>query len=625
MSSSRQNVVHPDCTPTLHVTDIDCKHDHSTWSGGAVDQNDPKKWDQLWAQEGDTSWRKDALASVYDRIAFLVPPNNRVIDIGGGRGLLAERLRKEKGCSVEVWEHSDVAISACREKLIPSRGVDLEEAKFYPEVVGRTIVSTEVFEHISSASLDRLLKTLSTTKEPCFFSVPNDRLGPAEEPQHARKWTAIDFKRFLKKYFTDVRVEVLGPPARLPATTFPSDRGQPSFLLGIVNVRKEQTVSMCMPARDEAVDIEKCLASFMGFADEIVVGIDPRTTDNTRELAEKYADHVFELTELRGPVDEQVPEGGFHFAHARNQCMDRCTSDWIFMTEAHENLWKGADILLHLDTLIEPYVDVCHVLRTGGKPLHRQQWPFPWLCRNKPQFRYKRSTHNTLEYGNAPHIFVPQIKTLHERVHEKDVERQKQRKVQNRVKLMEDWLVNQNEWSLHYLGAEWREWDSEKAIHYFREYLNIGTSGALRYHTRLVLAKELGRLGRLNEAEEVLLAAPADDWSRIEHWIFLGDIAFDREEYERALTFYLYAATKRGPAPLSMWWVDLSMYSWIPSQRLAMTYSALGNLEKAHEWATALLSDYAENDAPEEFVREAEQNIRIITEAIHGQERAAAE
>lgn len=594
-------------------------------TGNAIDANDKKTWDTLWAEEGDETWRKSALSAVYDRIIHLTPPNSRVIDIGGGRGLLANLLREKKNCNPEVWEHSEVAAAACLKKMIPSRLIDLEEAQFYPETIGRVVVSTEVFEHLSAATLDRLMKAIAASKESCFFSVPNDRLGPAEEPQHARKWTAIDFKYFLKQYFTDVRVEVMGPPAKLPPALFPSDRGQPCFLLGIVNVRKEETVSMCMPARDEAADIEKCLASFMGFADEIVVGIDPRSKDATREIAEKYADHIFELTELLGPPGDEVPEGGFHFAHGRNQCMDRCTGDWIFMTEAHENLWKGADILLHLDKLIEKNVDVCHVLRTGGQPMLRQQWPFPWLCRNKLEFRYKRSTHNTLEYGNAPYVFVPQIRTLHERVHTKDLERQQQRKVQNREKLMEDWLENQNEWSLHYLGAEWREWDSEKAIEYLYEYLRIGTSGALRYHTRLILAKELGRLGRLDEAETVLLAAPADDWTRNEHWIFLGDISFDREAYEKALTFYLYAATKRGPAPLSMWWVDLSMYSWIPSQRLVMTYSALGNLNKAHEWATALLSDYAENDAPEEFVSEAEKNIRIITEACNGRVEQAAE
>lgn len=587
-----------------------------------VNHNKAEVWDRLWAQEGDDTWRKNSLSSVYDRISQLMPPKNRVIDVGGGRGLLCEKLRKEKNCTVEVWEHSEEAIQACREKLIPARGIDLEEVWSFPETVGRTIVSTEVLEHLSTNALHRLMEALSQSKEPCFFSVPNDRLGPAEEPQHARKWSAIDFKRFLLKYFPDARVEALGPPARL-GVAFPSDRGQPSFLLGICNMPRAQSVSMCMPARDEAADIEKCLASFVGYVDEIVVGIDPRSADATREIAEKYADTVFELTEVRGPAGDEVPEGGFHFAHARNQCMDRCTSDWIFMTEAHENLWKGEEILLHLEKLVPEDVDVCHVLRTGGRAPNRQQWPFPWLCRNKKEYRYKRSTHNTLEYGEAKYIFVPQIKTLHERVHEKDLERQKQRKVQNRTKLMEDWLVNQNEWSLHYLGAEWREWDSEKAIEYLYKYLEVGTSGALRYHTRLILAKELGRVGRLDEAEKVLLVAPSDDWSRIEHWIFAGDIAFDREEYTKALTYYLYAATKRGPAPLSMWWVDLAMYSWIPSQRLAMTYSALGNLNKAHEWATTLLSDYAETEAPPEFVSEAEDNVRIIEEAIHERQEAA--
>ncbi len=594
----------------------------------AVEANAAAAWNEIWKTPEGADWRPKALEAVYGRIAELVPPEVRVVDVGGGVGFLAERLRDEKRCGVSVWEHNAAAIAACRARGVSAREVDLETADM-PAVAGavwsgaEVVVATEVLEHLSDAALDRFFDRAPRGAR-CFFSVPNDRLGPDEEEQHARKWTALEFKRFLRRHFDHVRVEVLGPPARLPAERFPSDRGQPSFLLGVCGFPKAQTVSMCMPARDEEADVEKTLASFMGFCDELVVGIDPRSKDRTRELAEKYADVVFDLTELLGPPDEEVPEGGFHFAHARNQCMARCTSDWIFMTEAHEPLWKGHEVLLHLDE-VPADADVVQVLRTGGRAPNRQQWLFPWLCRNGKGFVYRRSTHNTLDYGGAAHVIVPQIKTLHERVHARDVARQKQRSIQNRAKLTEDWLEHGNEWSLHYLGAEWREHDPEKAVEYLREYLRVGTSGALRYHTRLVLAKELVRLGRTNEARDALHGAEREDWCRNEHWIFLGDLAYEDGNIEEAASLYEYALTKKGP-PLTAWWIDVAMFTWLPRQRLAMARSELGELPEALAHAEALLEIYAEMDAPEEFVLEAERNAKTIKEAIDGRhERAAAE
>lgn len=589
--------------------------------------NSPEKWNETWSKETEASWRECVLAPVYERISELMPHGVLVVDIGGGVGTLAAKLRDDNRCDVTVWEHNESALNACRAKGLEAKFNDLE---YVPEIAFRistpecSYVATEVLEHLSDAALSRLMTRIATSEQPCFFSVPNDRLGPDEEPEHARSWTAKTFLDYLHTYFEHARVEVLGPKWLNPG--FKSTRGQPSFLLGIVNMPKATKLSVCWPARDEAADMEKCLASYRGVADELVIGIDPRTKDNTRELAEKYADVVFELTELRGPPDDQTPEGGFHFAHARNQCMNRCTSPWIFMTEAHEPLVEGKDALLHLEQIPDA-ATVVNVVRQGGRPPHREQWLFPWLCRNRPDIRYARSTHNTLVYpDDVMVVTLPQVKTLHERVHAAALARKNQRAVQNRVKLMDDWVTTGNTWSLQYLGSEWRDHSPEKAVHYLREYLDVGKFGTLRYNTRLILARTLAELGRLDEAAEILHGGTADDWARIEHFIYLGDIVFETEQYEQARSFYEYAATRRGRAPLITLWVDLAFYSWIPAQRLAQTCAELGDLPAALHWAQEVLADFQKfgDDAPKALVDEAETNIRLIEEAIHGKERSIA-
>lgn len=591
--------------------------------------NTAEHWNKVWSNPETSDWRDDAMAPVYERILELAPKDKPIVDIGGGVGHFARRAQ-EKGFRVTVYEHNRAAVDACHAAGIQAVLVDLEErVPMIPS--GTTVVATEVLEHLSDKALELVLDAGWRAGGVCFFSVPNDRLTPAEEPEHVRSWTAKSFLDMLRVFWdtsNKARVEVLGKLARLDPSRFPSDRGQRSNLLGIVGFEKAVPVSLTMPVRDEAADLEECLASFRGFVDEIVIGVDPRTVDNTREIAAKYADKVFDLTpeQLRGPADkpeEWVPEAGIHFANARNVCIDACSHEWVFMTEGHEKLWKGGDVLLHLDQL-PAACRVVGVTRTGGPPLMRQQWLFPWLAKRAPDIRYERSTHNTLGYPDSTLVVsLPQIVTLHERVHEKDLARQKQRKVQNRIKLLDDWLRRGSEHSLHYLGAEWREWAPEKAIERFQQFLATGKHGALRYQTRLVLAKELARLGRGDEAIEALHGAEADDWTRKEHFVFLGDLWMERGEIERALTFYEYAAVNYGRLPVTTWFLDVALYTWMLAQRLVDCYAQLGRLSEAERWAKTLLDHLEGEAAPEAMIAEARANLTLITETIHGIEHAA--
>lgn len=589
--------------------------------------NSAENWDTLWTEEGLETWRAQALKDVYDRISQLIPADSKGFDVGGGVGVLASQLEENKNCDLEVWDISSVAVGTALALGLRARVVDLNDT--LPEIsADDVVVCTECLEHLPEATRDRLLRAAAKgRKGKAFFSVPNDRLGPDEEHQHTVKFTALEYKNYLLQYFDDVRVEVLGPRA-WPKPGFTSDRGQPSVLLGICGFPKKVKLSVCFPARNEAADIERCLASFRGFADDMAVGVDPRTTDNTWELAAKYAEKVFFLSSPQGDiasVGKKLNEKGVHFAWIRNQCLDKCDGPWIFMTEAHEPLVAGQDNLLHLDRLPEA-AKVVSVVRRGGPPAKRQRWAFPWLIKKDPKIRYIRSTHNTVDWPEGTYIVgMPQVQTLHERVHERDLARREQRKVQNRVDLMDDWLTNQNENSLFYLGSEWREFDdelkkkgiaSDRAMKYLKEFIVVNRSnGPLRYHTRLIVAKMLWQRGELEEAKDVLHLASRDDWSRIEHWMFLGDIAYQQGAIKEALQYYLYVSTQISNPPFTVWWIDEAFYSYLPAQRLAAVYGELGDFAKALYWAEKNIELLPE-ECPKEAFEEGEDVVEQIREAI---------
>ena len=88
-------------------------------------------------------------------------------------------------------------------------------------------------------------------------------------------------------------------------------------------------LSIGMIVKDEIRCIEKCLKALQplreAFPCELVIA-DTGSTDGTREVAERYADILFDFSW----IDD--------FAAARNAVMDRCSGTWYFSVDADEYL-----------------------------------------------------------------------------------------------------------------------------------------------------------------------------------------------------------------------------------------------------------------------------------------------
>lgn len=588
-------------------------------------------WDHLWEKEAEETWRTQALARVYARVQQIVSRIDsdsdargplHVVDVGGGVGALGQELRTLPNvAAVTVIDNSEVAVASARARGLLAERINLEEldeldlcALFETKI--DVWVSTECFEHLTAPIRAVLLGEMAGDSSCCgaLISVPNNRLGPDEEPQHTVKFTAVTLKSELQTYFDDVRVEVLGP-----------------YLLAVCGplAKKNFRLSATLPVRDEGHDLEPTLASLRGIADELVVGVDPRTSDNTWEVAAAYADKVFFLVDPMGPPTghtivecticngacrEYMGEQGINFGWARNQCIEQCTGEWIFMTEGHERLVAGDDVLRALDTILPKAARVGFVLRQGNG----QQWAFPWLFQNAPDIRFKRPVHNVLDFPEGTFcVTLGQVKTLHDRHHERGASRAKQRKAQNRSALLDDWLSRKSEASLFYLGQEWRDIDVTRALDRLEQFLIVSNNGVQKYQARLILAKEYMIQTRWKEAYAVLNACTADDWSRSEHFLWMGDIAYLNKEYEKARRFYTIAATAIGEPPITVWWIDLSFYSYLPAQRLAMVCGELGLLPEALAWCQRVV-ELLPDDSPPEAFAEARANVTLIEGALSG-------
>lgn len=85
------------------------------------------------------------------------------------------------------------------------------------------------------------------------------------------------------------------------------------------------TISLCMIVKNEAAILERCMDTVYDLVDEIII-VDTGSSDNTKEIAKKYTDKVYDFTW----IDD--------FAAARNFSFSKATMEYIYAPDADEIL-----------------------------------------------------------------------------------------------------------------------------------------------------------------------------------------------------------------------------------------------------------------------------------------------
>ena len=82
-------------------------------------------------------------------------------------------------------------------------------------------------------------------------------------------------------------------------------------------------ISVCIITKNEEKNIEKCLSAVSGYGFEIIV-VDTGSTDNTKKIAEKYADKVLDFTWIND------------FSAARNFSLSQASHDYVLILDCDE-------------------------------------------------------------------------------------------------------------------------------------------------------------------------------------------------------------------------------------------------------------------------------------------------
>ena len=147
-------------------------------------------------------------------------------------------------------------------------------------------------------------------------------------------------------------------------------------------------ISCFVIACNEADRIEACLASLSGWVDQLIV-LDSGSSDGTVEIAEKYADEVFQ-TDWPG------------FGPQRNRALTKCQHDWVLNIDADEIMTQGLkdeiDELLSRPNLEATLVRFPWHTFLFGKTLKHGRYSTPQgklFLKEGAQFK-DRSVHETL-------------------------------------------------------------------------------------------------------------------------------------------------------------------------------------------------------------------------------------
>lgn len=154
------------------------------------------------------------------------------------------------------------------------------------------------------------------------------------------------------------------------------------------------SISAIIITKNESANLEDCLRSLSGLADEIIV-VDSGSTDNTVDIAKKHGAIVSETTDWPG------------FGPQKNRALDLASNEWVFSIDADER--ATPELIAEIkDALKNPISDCYYSPRLSyycGEFLKHGGWypDFVYRLFKKGSARFSDDlVHERLIYSGTP-------------------------------------------------------------------------------------------------------------------------------------------------------------------------------------------------------------------------------
>lgn len=167
--------------------------------------NSPEHWDARLAETWDAPIRHWPTKN--ELVASLARPQDTILDIGCGNGGILRDLRSRGFRNLHGLEISEYAIRRLRlEGITMHRGV--LPSIVLPDGSYDVVIASQVLEHIIARRrfLGEILRVLRPGGRALIF-VPDNCLGPIDEPEHTIAFSARSLRKLLETRFRVVALD----------------------------------------------------------------------------------------------------------------------------------------------------------------------------------------------------------------------------------------------------------------------------------------------------------------------------------------------------------------------------------------------------------------------------------
>ncbi|AOT69339.1 glycosyltransferase family 2 protein [Geosporobacter ferrireducens] len=327
------------------------------------------------------------------------------------------------------------------------------------------------------------------------------------------------------------------------------------------------TISLCMIVKNEEKVLDRCLESFNGIADEIIIA-DTGSEDCTKEIAQRYTDKIYDFQW----IDD--------FAAARNFSFSKASMEYILWTDADDMLLEeDRQKFLQLKEVLNPTID-CVTMNINlafdqyGKVTHTIR--SNRLVKRSCSFRWVGPVHEYLEMGG--NILNSDIGVTHKRVHH-DVDRN--------IKIYEQRLKNNEEFGprdLYYYANELLDHRRhQEAAEYYIKFLDAGKGW---FEDNVAACWKLADihiiLNDWDNAMKYSLQSFKYDTPRAESCCRMGFLFLNINMYKQATFWYKLATLLEKPNE-NMGLTNSACWTWLPHLQLCVCYDRLGLYQLAYD------------------------------------------
>ena len=382
------------------------------------------------------------------------------------------------------------------------------------------------------------------------------------------------------------------------------------------------TVSLCLAVKDEAETLASAIESVLPAVDEVVIGVDESSSDDTLKIARQFA----------SPGKLFTFPWHDNFSEVRNLAIQRASGDVIFILDGHEGVPSDDHpTALYLTRMRQQDATANRVMtplsffvqvREQGIPdgfdvvcvtlaMNPDEAGIPQLFFLQPrlfrrgEIHYIGAVHNYLGGHNRDQaIGCPEGVIVHMMPPKREAKRKQQRRKMNVSGLKADlaverakpkdqrvgrpWFYLGNTYSdmgeplkalpyyLEYLkwskfGEERRQALQQLAVIYFRHWANQMPEGTEEEKAAKKQAKTEGR----SLSRKYALEAMHIGWRHSEPILLMAEIAFEEEDWEQVLHWCRLA--KNIPAPHSVMFLQGPAYAYMPALKSMQAHANLKN------------------------------------------------